>query len=80
MHAAKLESIRVPQDLSIVGFDDMPEAQYFPTPLTTVRQDHERLGEDSVELLLAQIEPTYPNAEVVVEPTLVLRESTSAPK
>ena len=80
MHAARLRSIRVPQDLSIVGFDDMPEAPYFPTPLTTVRQDHERLGEDSVELLLAQIDPSYPHAEVLVEPTLVVRESTTSPE
>ncbi|HEX4402626.1 MAG TPA: LacI family DNA-binding transcriptional regulator [Galbitalea sp.] len=76
MHAAKLKGIRVPKDLSIVGFDDMPEAPYFPTPLTTVRQDYERLGEDSVELLLAQVEESYQGTEVLVEPTLVFREST----
>jgi DNA-binding LacI/PurR family transcriptional regulator len=80
MHAAKLRGIRVPLDLSIVGFDDMPEAPYFPTPLTTVRQDHERLGEDSVDLLLGQIDESYPTAEIVVEPTLVVRESTIAPR
>jgi DNA-binding LacI/PurR family transcriptional regulator len=80
MHAAKLRNIRVPNDLSIVGFDDMPEAPYFPTPLTTVRQDHERLGEDSVDLLLGQIDESYPTAEIVVEPTLVVRESTIAPR
>ena len=78
MHAAKLRGIRVPEDLSIVGFDDMPEAPYFSTPLTTIRQDHQRLGEDSVELLLGQIVESYPSAEVLVEPTLVIRESTAA--
>lgn len=77
MHAAKLRSISVPENLSIVGFDDMPEAPYFATPLTTVRQDHERLGEDSVELLLARIEGSEAVPEVVVEPTLVVRESTA---
>jgi len=77
MHVAKLRGIRVPGDLSIVGFDDMPEAPYFPTPLTTVRQDYQRLGEDSVELLLGQIDESYPSAEVLVEPTLVVRESTT---
>lgn len=77
MHAAKLRGIRVPDDLSIVGFDDMPEAAYFPTPLTTVRQDYERLGEDSVELLLAQLSELHGPTEVLVEPTLVDRESTA---
>ncbi len=80
MPAAKLHSIRVPQDLSVVGFDDMPEAPYFPTPLTTIRQDHQRLGEDSVELLLAQIDNSSPHLEVVVEPTLIVRESTAPPR
>jgi DNA-binding LacI/PurR family transcriptional regulator len=78
MHAAKLRGIRVPQDLSIVGFDDMPEAPYFPTPLTTVRQDHERLGEDSVELLLSHLSSEPTRTEVLVEPTLVVRESTAS--
>jgi DNA-binding LacI/PurR family transcriptional regulator len=78
MHAAKLRGVRVPQDLSIVGFDDMPEAAYFPTPLTTIRQDYERLGEDSVELLLAQLSESHGPTEVLVEPALVARESTAA--
>jgi DNA-binding LacI/PurR family transcriptional regulator len=77
MHAAKLRGIGVPEDLSIVGFDDMPEAAFFPTPLTTVRQDYERLGEDSVELLLTQLSQSGGRTEVLVEPTLVLRESTA---
>lgn len=78
MHAASQRSIRVPEDLSIVGFDDMPEAPYFSTPLTTVRQDYQRLGEDSVELLLAQIDNSTTSPEMIVEPTLVVRESTAA--
>lgn len=77
MHAAKIRGVRVPDDLSIVGFDDMPEAAYFSTPLTTVRQDHERLGEDSVELLLSQLDEAPTDSEVLVEPTLVVRESTA---
>jgi DNA-binding LacI/PurR family transcriptional regulator len=77
MYAARLRGIRVPEDLSIVGFDDMPEAPYFPTPLTTVRQDHERLGEDSVELLLSHLSGSPTRTEVLVEPTLIVRESTA---
>ena len=43
---------RVPDDVSIVGFDDMPEAAYFTPPLTTVRQDFDELGRRSLALLL----------------------------
>jgi DNA-binding LacI/PurR family transcriptional regulator len=79
MYAAQRRGIRVPDDLSIVGFDDMPEAAYFSTPLTTVKQDYERLGQDSVELLLAQIDDSVPLGEMLVEPELIVRESTAAP-
>jgi DNA-binding LacI/PurR family transcriptional regulator len=68
---------RVPQDVSVVGFDDIPEAPFFLPPLTTVRQDFDEVGNRSVRLLLRMIEgadslPSPPR----VEPQLVVREST----
>jgi DNA-binding LacI/PurR family transcriptional regulator len=68
---------RVPGDVSVVGFDDIPEAPYFLPPLTTVRQDFDELGSRSVRLLLRMIEageqlPSGPR----VPPELVVRGST----
>jgi DNA-binding LacI/PurR family transcriptional regulator len=66
---------RVPGDVSVVGFDDVPEAAFFLPPLTTVRQDFGELGRRSLRLLLGRIadhrlEPTLP-----IEPEMVVRAS-----
>lgn len=68
----------VPGDISIVGFDDIPEAAYFSPPLTTVRQDFSELGRRCLKLLLERIEGSDQPIRVVVPPELVVRESTSA--
>jgi len=67
----------VPGDVSVVGFDDVPESAYFLPPLTTVRQDFAELGRRSIGVLVEQItsgirEP----GRVVLEPELVVRAST----
>jgi len=70
---------RVPEDVSVVGFDDLPEAAYFTPPLTTVRQEFRLLGHrimDLVERALAG-EPD-PRADLV-QPELVVRSSTAPP-
>ena len=46
----------LPRDVSIVGFDDVPEASYFTPPLTTVRQDFMEMGRRSFHLLLSEID------------------------
>ncbi|WP_437580778.1 LacI family DNA-binding transcriptional regulator [Sorangium sp. So ce887] len=67
-----------PQDISIVGFDDIPEAAYFTPPLTTVRQDFSEVGRRCLHLLLDQIESGQrSSSRVVVETELVLRKSTA---
>lgn len=70
----------LPGDVSVVGFDDIPEAGYFSPPLTTVRQPFEEVGRRSLKALLAQINTgaAAPHRQVI-EPELMLRESTSAP-
>ncbi len=71
---------RVPEQLSVVGFDDIPEAAYFSPPLTTVRQDFDEMGSRSVRLLLQMIETgEVPPTGAAVQPQLILRESTDAP-
>ena len=70
----------VPREVSIVGFDDIPEAPYFTPPLTTVRQDFNELGRQSLMLLLDEISSSdRSSSRVVVPPELVIRESTAAP-
>lgn len=66
----------VPDDLSVVGFDDIPEAAYFTPPLTTVRQDFAELGRRCLGILLDRIEGKPAPTRVVVEPELVIRSST----
>ncbi|WP_209305324.1 LacI family DNA-binding transcriptional regulator [Blastococcus sp. CT_GayMR20] len=69
------EGIEVPGDVSVVGFDDLPEAPYFTPPLTTVRQDFAELGRRGVELVLARLrgEDLHPDA---VPAPLIVRSST----
>jgi DNA-binding LacI/PurR family transcriptional regulator len=68
----------VPADVSIVGFDDIPEAAYFTPPLTTVRQDFEEIGERSVHLLLDAIRGVDDSrVRAAITPELVVRDSTA---
>ena len=69
--------LNVPGDVSIVGFDDVPEAAYFNPPLTTVRQDFAEVARRSLALLLDQISSgTRPAKRQIVETTFVVRDST----
>lgn len=52
IHAIRDAGLDVPGDISVVGFDDIPEAAHFWPPLTTVRQDFRELGRRCVDLLL----------------------------
>jgi DNA-binding LacI/PurR family transcriptional regulator len=66
-----------PGEMSVVGFDDIPEAAYFTPPLTTVRQDFAEVGRRCLHLLLGQIESGSRSWSRVVIPTeLVVRGST----
>ncbi len=69
---------RIPDDVSVVGFDDIPEAAYFTPPLTTVRQDFARVGENALKLMIDQIDSGAASSEkIVIDSTLVTRESTA---
>ena len=75
MHEAGRE---IPAEVSIVGFDDIPEAPYLMPPLTTIRQDFDEVGSRSLRLLLATIETgERVPAGSLVQPQLVVRASTS---
>jgi DNA-binding LacI/PurR family transcriptional regulator len=72
LHESGLEA---PDDVSVVGFDDLPEAPYFTPPLTTVRQDFAELGRRGVQLVLARLrgEELHPRP---VPAQLIVRAST----
>jgi DNA-binding LacI/PurR family transcriptional regulator len=70
---------RIPGDISVVGFDDIPEAEYFTPPLTTVRQNFNEMGRRSLLLLLEQIESrSRTPVRETVPPELIVRASTTS--
>lgn len=66
----------VPDQVSVVGFDDIPESAYLVPALTTVRQDFIELGRRCVELVLGLIAGQVGECHVVVQPDLVIRDSS----
>ena len=71
---------RVPGDVSVVGFDDVPEAGYFLPPLTTVRQDFGELGRQALSALVDQISGgPGTGAHLRVPPEVVVRASSAPP-
>ena len=79
IHGFAERGIRVPDDISIVGFDDLPESKHFLPPLTTVRQDFRALGERAVEVLHAALEGSELDRRSIIAPLLIVRESTAVP-
>lgn len=77
IRALQEEGLRIPQDISVVGFDDIPWAAFHTPSLTTVRQPLGRMGQIAAETVISMIENSqeYVN-EIAIEPTLVVREST----
>ena len=72
---------RVPDDISLVGFDDVPEAAYYIPPLTTVRPDFDAVAAASIDLLLAQIRAGHRLGDRrILTPTLVTRDSVAPPR
>ena len=75
--------VRVPHDVSVVGFDDIAQASYPHVALTTVRQDLARLGAAAVEWVTSRLQGIgaegISDAAVIVEPALVVRRSTARP-
>jgi LacI family transcriptional regulator, galactose operon repressor len=78
IRALQEHGLRVPQDVSVMGFDDIPGAAFHFPSLTTVRQPLNRMGEVAAQSLLDRIEgkKEYPS-EIAIEPELVVRESTA---
>ena len=70
--------MRVPQDIAIIGYDDIDFAAAATVPITSIRQPRERIGTEAVELLLAELDGTEEPRQIVFQPELVVRASTAA--
>jgi DNA-binding LacI/PurR family transcriptional regulator len=79
LRALRAKGIQVPEHISVVGYDDLPESPFFEPPLTTIHHDFARQGERCVEVLLRMInrEPVDRPFQLL-RPELIIRESTAA--
>jgi len=78
IRAIQEQGLRVPQDISVMGFDDIPGAAFHTPSLTTVQQPLNRMGEVAAQVLLERIEGKKEySADIAIEPELVVRESTA---
>jgi len=78
MRAFQEDGLRIPEDVSVVGFDDVVSASFCIPTLTTVRQPLKKMGRIAAETLLARLEGAaeFPK-DIAVEPELVVRKSTA---
>ncbi|HEY1627893.1 MAG TPA: LacI family DNA-binding transcriptional regulator [Streptosporangiaceae bacterium] len=81
LRALAERGLRVPDDVSVVGFDDIPEASYYTPPLTTVRQDFGEVGKQALNVLVERMtDGVAAGPKVRVSPELVTRQSAAAPR
>jgi LacI family transcriptional regulator len=83
LHALFRTTHKVPDDISVVGFDDIHLAQFMLPPLTTVQMSCKELAVAAVEALRAGIEPNHPKAKHIewqIGTRLVVRQSTAFPR
>jgi LacI family transcriptional regulator len=76
------KGVRVPEEISVVGYDDIELAQQSPLPLTTVSQPKIELGRTAAQLLLeeARQDTSHAHQEVVFQPELIVRDTTTRPR
>ena len=77
MKALEERQIRIPRNMSIVGFDDVPMAEFVSPPLTTIRQPAFEKGARATELLIQSLESQEPPQSQVLEGELIVRKSTA---
>lgn len=70
---------RVPEDLSVVGFDNVPDSAYYWPALTTVNQDLARIGREAVDLAVRSLRGETNPSTALIDPTLIVRSSTCPP-
>jgi DNA-binding LacI/PurR family transcriptional regulator len=81
MRALHEHGLRVPEDVSVVGFDGIALSEYSSPPLTTVKQDFHRVGQELVRLVLEQIRSkvSVPRDRMLIPTELIVRGTTTHP-
>lgn len=79
MRALRHRGYSVPDRVSVIGFDDVPEAAYYEPPLTTMRPDFAELGRVAMEMMLGSINREETMRADTLVPELIVRESTTTP-
>jgi LacI family transcriptional regulator len=80
LEVAQSRGYRVPQDLSIVGFDDIEDAAYASPPLTTIKQSPHQLGTLGAQTLMDRINGRTEPVDITIDFSLVIRESSAPPR
>ncbi len=81
LDAVRAHGLRVPEDISVVGFDDVPQAAHVNPPLTTVRQPLEQMGRAAAHMLLEIIrDPEYQPQRIELATELIVRGTTQKPR
>lgn len=83
LREAHRRGVRVPEELAVVGFDNIPESAYFYPSLTTISQDLQLLGEQAVQNVVEMIQAGQGNKSIIaqsrfIQPTLIVRESSKS--
>ncbi len=78
INAIRERGLRVPEDISVVGFDDIPLAEYVSPPLTTVRQPAFDKGVRATRMLIQQLEKKKKSKSVTLDVELIIRKSTTS--
>jgi DNA-binding LacI/PurR family transcriptional regulator len=80
MRAFLARGMRIPQDVKLVGIDDVPYASMLPVPLTTVRQPCREIGQAALRAMLDRIRhPQMPSREILLGGELIVRASSGSP-
>jgi LacI family transcriptional regulator len=78
MQAIRDAGLRIPDDVAVVGFDDIPLAAHTDPPLTTIRQPMRQMGETAARLLLSQLDgASLPAVPQTIPTTLIIRGSSA---
>ena len=81
MDAVRERGLRIPEDISIIGFDDVPQASLVRPSLTTVRQPLEQMGRTAAQILLDILRnPNHSHQRIELPTELIIRDSTAKPK
>lgn len=81
MRAVMSAGLRIPEDVAVMGYDNIPVSQFLPISLSTIDTHGQRVGSIAAELLIEKIQtPGTPCRQIQLKPDLIVRESTALKK